>query len=76
MASEGKVGVLEKKYTVKQAAELVNVSRETVRRRFHDDPHVGRVGHPEGRFKRSYFKLLIPQSELMRWWDELKKNGR
>lgn len=68
------MGALEKKYSVKEAARIVGFSQSTVRRRFRDDPSVGRLGNKEGRFKRPWFKLSIPESSLMKWWDELTRN--
>jgi len=51
-------------------------SEDTVRRRFRDDPKVGRVGRGETRNKRPRFRLFISESSFVRWWDELKANGR
>ncbi len=36
------MSVLEKKYSVKEIARIVGCSEQTVRRRFRDDPKVGR----------------------------------
>jgi len=38
----GQMSVLEKKYSVKEIARIVGCSEQTVRRRFRDDPKVGR----------------------------------
>jgi hypothetical protein len=67
---------LDTKYTVQEAAKIMNCSENTVRRRFHDDPKVGRIGTGETRKKRRYYRVLIPESSLVRWWDELTENGR
>ena len=55
---------LEKHYTVKQAAELWNVSRDTIIRQFRDRPGVLKLGHRDRKNKRTYVKLLIPESVL------------
>jgi hypothetical protein len=70
------MGALERKYTVQEAAKIVGCGESSVRRRFRDDPKVGRMGKEEGRRKRPYFRLFIPETELKRWWDELTANGR
>jgi hypothetical protein len=70
------MSTFEKKYTVQQIAKIVGCSENTIRRRFRDDPKVGRLGRGETRNKRPYFRLLIDESSFVAWWDELKKNGR
>jgi transposase-like protein len=70
------MSALEKKYTVKQIAKIVGCSENTVRRRFRDDPKVGRLGSGETRYKRPHFQLFISESSFVAWWDELTKNGR
>ena len=69
------MSAFEKKYSVPEVAALIGCSRDTVRRRFRYDPTVGRVGKRVGRYKRAYFTLLIPESAVRKWWDELRRNG-
>jgi len=70
------MSTLERKYTVQEVAKIVGCSEMTVRRRFRNDPNVGRLGRGETRTKRPRFGLLIPQSSVYKWRDELKANGR
>ena len=43
-----------------------NYSENTIRRLFRNEPGVLKIGNPETRFRRKYFKLSIPESLLMR----------
>lgn len=70
------MSTLERKYTVQQIVKIMGCSANTVRRRFRDHPEVGRVGSAETRRKRPRFRLLIPESCLYKWWEELKRNDR
>jgi DNA-binding transcriptional regulator YhcF (GntR family) len=51
-------------FTVREVAELLKVSPDTIRRKFKDYPGVVDLGFPETRYGRPYRVLRIPQSVL------------
>lgn len=53
---------LERHFTVREISEIWQVSDDTVRRVFRDEPGVLAIGSEESRFKRGYLTLLIPES--------------
>jgi hypothetical protein len=53
---------LERHYRVRDVAEMWQVSDDTVRKVFRDEPGVLAVGSEESRFRRGYVTLLIPES--------------
>jgi hypothetical protein len=55
---------LERHYGVREVAEMWNVSDDTVRKLFRDEPGVLAIGSEETRFKRGYVTLLIPETVL------------
>lgn len=54
----------DKHYTVPEVAEMWNLSTNTIRKMFKDEPGVLKFGAEETRFKRGYVNLRIPQSVL------------
>jgi Fic family protein len=56
----------EKHFTVQEIAEIWNVSKDTVRRMFQNEPGVLVLGGHSSRRKRRYTTLRIPQSILER----------
>jgi hypothetical protein len=57
---------LERHFSVSEISEIWNLSKDTVRRMFQNEPGVLVLrGHPSGR-KRRYAVLRIPQSVLER----------
>ena len=68
------MSALEKKYTVQQIAKIVGCSENTVRRRFRDDPKVGRIGSSGNRKKHPHFRLFISESSFIKWWQEMTEN--
>jgi hypothetical protein len=69
---------LERHYSVTQIAEQWNVSDDTVRKQFFDEPGVLRIGQAsrlmggrQKKLKRHYIILRIPESVLMRVQDRL-----
>jgi hypothetical protein len=74
---------LGKTYTVQQIAERWQVSDDTVRKTFFDEPGVLKIGGPSrlagGRKKklfRHWFLLRIPENVLERVENRLKNKGR
>ena len=63
---------LEKHYAVGELADMWNLSDETIRRLFRDEPGVIKIGDEERRRKRSYFVLRIPESVVLRVHEKLK----
>ena len=72
--------MLETCYSVQQIAEAWNVSEETVRRLFRDEPgviHIGEGTKLLGRkYKRRYFVLRVPESVVERVRVRLLHQGR
>ena len=63
---------LEKHYAVGEVADMWNLSDETIRRLFRDEPGVIKIGDEERRRKRAYFVLRIPESVVLRVHEKLK----
>jgi len=55
---------LERRYSVREVADMWHVSDDTVRKLFRDEPGVLSLGSVESRFKRGYMTLLIPETVL------------
>lgn len=66
------MATFEKHYTVQELSELWSVSDNTIRRLFRREPGVLKVGAPEERFKRGYFKLLVPETVARRVHERLR----
>jgi hypothetical protein len=56
----------ERHYTTDEIATVWNVSADTIKRIFCDEPGVLKVSRPRSKYKRSYTTLRIPQSVLDR----------
>lgn len=65
----------EKHYSVAELAELWNLSENTIRRMFEDEPGVLKWGDPEQRFKRRYTTLRIPETVMLRVHRKLRSAG-
>jgi hypothetical protein len=65
----------EKHYTVSELAELWNLSENTIRRIFEDEPGVLKWGSSEGRFRRRYTTLRIPETVMLRVHRRLQSAG-
>src|SRR5579862_1763001 len=66
---------LERHYSVCELAQLWGLSEKTIRRMFVDEPGVMKWGHEEGRFKRGYMTLRIPESVVQRVHRRLRQVG-
>lgn len=58
---------VERYYSPEEIAELLNVSTDTVLRRFSSEQGVVDLGSPEKMHKRRYRVLRIPESVLVRY---------
>lgn len=63
---------VEQLYTVKEVAQALRRSEDTVRRLFVNEPGVLKRQNPKSRFKRSYVTLLIPDPVFRRVWNRMK----
>ena len=57
---------LEKHYSVAELSQSWGFSEKTIRRMFTHEPGVLKWGEEEGRFKRGYITLRIPESVVQR----------
>jgi hypothetical protein len=65
----------EKHYSVLELAQLWNLSEQTIRRMFANEPGVLRWGRREGRFKRGYTTTRIPETVVLRVRRRLETAG-
>lgn len=65
----------EKHYSVNELAILWNLSKQTIRRLFQDEPDVVRIGDTDVRRKRAYVTLRIPESVVRRVHQRLTKSA-
>jgi hypothetical protein len=56
----------EKHYSIKEISRMWGISGGTVHKLFDNESGVIRIGNPEGRFKRKYITLRIPESVMIR----------
>jgi hypothetical protein len=57
---------LERHFSVGELASLWDLSEQTIRRMFANEPGVLEWGHSESRFKRGYITMRIPESVVQR----------
>lgn len=67
------MGAIEKHYSVQELAEIWNLSEDTIRRLFRQEPGVIKINATPGRRTRSYIVLRLPQSVVMRVHERLRK---
>jgi hypothetical protein len=63
----------ERHYTVNELSVLWNLSKQTIRRLFQDEPDVIRIGEENLRRTRAYVTLRIPESVARRVHQRLRK---
>jgi hypothetical protein len=63
----------ERHYSVNELSALWNLSKQTIRRIFEDEPDVVRMGEGEGHRKRKYVTLRIPESVVRRVYQRLSQ---
>jgi pSer/pThr/pTyr-binding forkhead associated (FHA) protein len=66
---------VEKHYSVAELAKIWNLSENTIRRIFENEPNVLKWGITEGRFKRRYTTLRIPETVVSRVHRELRRTS-
>jgi AraC-like DNA-binding protein len=66
---------LERHYSVLELAQMWGLSEKTIRRIFNNEPGVVKWGHDEGRFKRGYVTLRIPESVIQRVHRRMRQVG-
>ena len=59
--SNGRPTITEKHFTPAELAEAWNVSVDTIRNLFRDEPGVLKIGQTNSRHKRGYITLRIPE---------------
>jgi len=65
----------ERHYSVNELSVLWNLSKQTIRRLFQDEPDVVRIGVRDVGHKRSYVTLRIPESVVRRVHQRLSKSA-
>jgi hypothetical protein len=65
----------ERHYSVNELAVLWNLSKQTIRRLFQDEPDVVRIGEKDVRHRRAYVTLRIPESVVRRVHQRLSKSA-
>ena len=68
------MSALERHYSVNEVAAMWNVSDDTVRRLFRDEPGVLKLGAGERRFKRGYEVLRVPESVVVRVHEKMRNH--
>lgn len=66
---------LERHYSIQDLGKLWQLSPQTIRRLFQNEPEVIEIGHPAARRKRRYVTLRIPESVALRVHRRLRKAG-
>jgi hypothetical protein len=66
------VEAIEQHYRVEQIAARLNISPETIRRMFWDEPGVVKWSRPRSKYRRSYTTILIPASVFARVYRRLQ----
>lgn len=56
---------LERHYTPTEIGEAWSLDEKTIRKLFADEPDVLRIDRPEGRNKRGYCSLRVPESVVL-----------
>jgi len=66
---------IEKHYSVSELASSWQLSENTIRRMFENEPGVLKWGTSEGRFKRRYITMRIPETVVLRVHRQLRAAG-
>jgi hypothetical protein len=75
LAAEAKEICAQKHYSVSDLALMWNLSENTIRRMFANEPGVLKWGTTEGRFKRRYTTLRIPETVAVRVHRQFREAG-
>jgi hypothetical protein len=68
-------GSMEKHYSIQDLGKLWQLSPQTIRRLFRNEPEVIEIGTAVARRKRRYVTLRIPESVALRVHQRLRKAG-
>jgi transcriptional regulator GlxA family with amidase domain len=68
------MSALERHFSVNEVAEMWNISDDTVRRLFRDEPGVLRIANPYRRLKRGYEVLRMPESVVIKVHEKLRNS--
>lgn len=66
------MSAFERHFSVNEVAEMWNISDDTVRRLFRDEPGVLHIANPHSRLKRGYEMLRIPKSIVLKVHEKLR----
>jgi hypothetical protein len=66
---------VERHYSISELANVWKLSENTIRRIFENVPGVIKWGAREGRFKRRYITLRIPETVVLRVHSQLRAAG-
>lgn len=66
------MSALERHFSVNEVAEMWNISDDTVRRLFRDEPGVLKIAHSYSRLKRGYEVLRMPESVVIKVHEKLR----
>lgn len=69
------MSAIEKHYSVQELAEIWNLSEDTIRRLFREEPGVIKINANQGRRTRRYVVLRLPESVVMRVHERLRKRA-
>ena len=75
LAAEHQEICTEKHYSVSELAVMWSLSENTIRRMFENEPGVLKWGTTEGRFRRRYTTLRIPETVVLRVHRQFRSAG-
>lgn len=68
------MSAIEKHYSVQELADIWNLSEDTIRRLFREEPGVIKINAAQDERKRRYVVLRLPESIVMRVHERLRKH--
>lgn len=68
------MSAIEKHYSIQELAEIWNLSEDTIRRLFREEPGVIRINAALSRRRRRYVVLRLPESVVVRVHERLRKS--
>jgi transcriptional regulator GlxA family with amidase domain len=74
-ANEVAAQAFERHYSVLDVAQMWSLSERTIRRMFDGEEGVVNWARAEGRYKRHYQTLRIPESVMLRVYQRIRKAG-
>jgi len=67
------MSAIERHYSVQELAEIWKLSEDTIRRLFREEPGVMKINALQGKRKRRYVVLRLPESVVMRVHERLRQ---